>query len=711
MSPRQLPLVDRARSLSIVSTFVRSTGLRGLAKGYLVSLLKWMDVYRVSLAAILLVGFFLRVWQLGSAPFWVDEAFTVWAAENFVRGQGFSDVVGPESPYRRAWLTTTLPISALFALFGSSEFVARMPSAVLGTATIVVVYLIGSQYHRHVGIVAAILVALDPFMIVWAREARMYAHLQLFYVLAIYLLSRWHVQHDLQLRSRYAVGLVVIVGLGSLTHRAFLAFGAVFLAFMCLLVISHDPRKKFRSSSIDEVAVRALAYGFCGVLVAVGFVAVNGVPGVLSAPAPGQWPERGYDYYWVFFVDNYSILWVLAVAGMVYLLLGDDRDHLLVYAVIIPFIVASLTATKAPRYVYHLVPLLFLIAIIPLAHLVDNLFAQSSQSINWGRRFDARRTGITIVLIFVLAVTPPAAALEATQVGDDNPFHPGHSDFEEASAFIAAHDDGTGIVMSTRPEVSLWYLNETDYFFRQHGVKYAEQRGENLVHTRTGTVVVTDPSVVREAMDEQRPIWLLAGQRFNQGFTSNEMRSYVRQNFVEISNESWHNMAIYYWSPYIDTRTFSVVEDMGETTDNAFVYEDGDNQVLALGRTVDTPAHFGEQGEQATGSATMEVAIRADEPILIESRTFGNDDGQRFVNVSVSTDGEEWQLIHRNADDQWAVKQSELPADFTDDDRLYIRVHGGTEGGSSHGGLVDYVRVATTEEWEREYLEVEDPHR
>ena len=664
-------------------------------------------LYRLVLAGVLLIGFSLRIWQLGDAPLWVDETFTTWAARNFLEGQGFSDVVGPSSPYRRAWLTTTLPISTLFFGVGFTEFAARFPSALFGTVTILVVYLLGAQYHRHVGLVVATLAALDPFMIVWAREARMYAHLQLIYVLGVYFLYRWRVVDQLAFRSRYIVGLALVVGLGINTHRAFLAFGAVFLVFMILVIVNQiggQESQPFSGGKRTHLLARATILFACGIAAAVVFIALNGIPDVLTSEAPGQWPERDYLFYWHLLSDHYSLVWVLGLAGFVYLLLGYEQDQLLAYAFIIPFLVASVTAVKAPRYVYHLLPLLFCAAVIPVAEISRRLIRFTSHNTDRLDHLEARRLGVALFLIFILVVTPPTATVAATDWTHDSPFHPGQSSFDEVSEFVEGHDDGSGIIMSTRPEVSMWYLGQTDYFFRQHGIKYAEPEGEDLLHTRSGTIVVTDPSVVHNAMEEERPIWLLAGQRFHQGFTSPEMRNYVGNTFVSISDESWHNMELYYWSPYITQLSFDTKRDIDHVEGNVFVFEDGDNNVLALGRTVETPAIDGSQGESAYGEATFSVAVREDRPIYIETRTFGVGDGERYVEVSVSTDGEDWETVDRNANGEWRTNRVKLDADVAESDELFVRLEGGTENNHRWGGLVDYIHVVSLDDWEEEYI-------
>ena len=65
-------------------------------------------------------------------------------------------------------------------LFGTSEFAARSFSVLCGVATIILIYQIGSTaFDKRTGLWAAWLAAFSPVLIVYSREARMYAWLVL----------------------------------------------------------------------------------------------------------------------------------------------------------------------------------------------------------------------------------------------------------------------------------------------------------------------------------------------------------------------------------------------------------------------------------------------------------------------------------------------------------------------------------------------------
>jgi mannosyltransferase len=125
------------------------------------------------IAVFTLFGFALRLAFLGWQSLWYDEAFSLavaradwpvfWAAL-------LSDGVHPPGYY--------LLLRASLTLFGNSEFALRFPSALAGTLAIALIYQLGRALGgQRWGLVAGMLLALNPFALWYAQEARMYSFL------------------------------------------------------------------------------------------------------------------------------------------------------------------------------------------------------------------------------------------------------------------------------------------------------------------------------------------------------------------------------------------------------------------------------------------------------------------------------------------------------------------------------------------------------
>lgn len=137
------------------------------------------------LTVLTVIGLVLRINNLGSLTFWMDEAIQTYAALGLI--QHGSPVLPSGMVYMRSFLDTFL-IAQSFKIFGVSEFAARLPSALFGVLTIPLVYLTGKEFgNRRVGIIAAFLITFSVFETVWNRDARMYSQFQFLYLLTAYL--------------------------------------------------------------------------------------------------------------------------------------------------------------------------------------------------------------------------------------------------------------------------------------------------------------------------------------------------------------------------------------------------------------------------------------------------------------------------------------------------------------------------------------------
>jgi hypothetical protein len=133
-----------------------------------------------------LIAGFLRVLQLGMKGMWLDETFSVWVARHSVADLLQWIVKSDQHP----------PLYYLLLHFwiahnGDTPYYARLLSALLGAATIPIIYLIGKRISGvTMGLAAAIILTLSTFHIYFAQETRMYTLLTFTAAAAIYALAR-----------------------------------------------------------------------------------------------------------------------------------------------------------------------------------------------------------------------------------------------------------------------------------------------------------------------------------------------------------------------------------------------------------------------------------------------------------------------------------------------------------------------------------------
>jgi len=116
----------------------------------------------------------LRLLWLGAAQLWYDEAGAVWMAHLPLR-QLSSATAGDTHPPVYFVL-----LAAVIRLLGESEFVYRLPSALLSTAAVWLTWKLAEALAMPRRAVAAgvWLMALAPLQLHFAQEARMYALLE-----------------------------------------------------------------------------------------------------------------------------------------------------------------------------------------------------------------------------------------------------------------------------------------------------------------------------------------------------------------------------------------------------------------------------------------------------------------------------------------------------------------------------------------------------
>jgi len=167
---------------------------------------------RSTLLAVLgltLLGAALRFPTLDRQSFWLDELVTVSLLDH-----GLGDVLR-EVPRSEATPFVYYVVAwAWGSLFGLGEVGIRTLSALAGTATIPVAYGAGAVLvSRRAGLVAAALVAVNPFLVWYSQEARSYALLALLGAGTVLAFG-----HALRGSGRWLAGWAVISALAIATH-------------------------------------------------------------------------------------------------------------------------------------------------------------------------------------------------------------------------------------------------------------------------------------------------------------------------------------------------------------------------------------------------------------------------------------------------------------------------------------------------------------
>jgi uncharacterized membrane protein len=141
--------------------------------------------YLQVLLLLLILGAILRLFQLGSASLWLDEATTLGSARRSLLEIWNYLSMSEFTPPLFFWMEHAM------LTFGDSETVLRLVPAIFGIITIPVFYLIGVELlDRKAGILAAALLTFSPFAIFYSQEARAYSTMLFFLSVAFFFYLR-----------------------------------------------------------------------------------------------------------------------------------------------------------------------------------------------------------------------------------------------------------------------------------------------------------------------------------------------------------------------------------------------------------------------------------------------------------------------------------------------------------------------------------------
>jgi len=222
--------------------------------------------YSVALLGIVLIGVFLRVYDLGVQSLWFDEAFSVWISKMSL-SQIVPTVAGVDVHPPLYYFI----LHYWIALFGTSEVAVRLPSVLFGVLAIPVIYVLGRRlFTEEVGLLAALILAFSTFNVQYSQEARMYSLMVLLALLSMYFFIRFLHRNTVAI----SVGYVLCTTLLLYTHLyGIFVVIAQNVYLLTLLFLSRDRAFRLR----HWVVLQALLVVFFAPWISVVISQISGV--------------------------------------------------------------------------------------------------------------------------------------------------------------------------------------------------------------------------------------------------------------------------------------------------------------------------------------------------------------------------------------------------------------------------------------------------
>jgi 4-amino-4-deoxy-L-arabinose transferase-like glycosyltransferase len=492
------------------------------------------------LSIVLLLALVLRLWFVHQVEPFVDEHISMLAIRSIIR-YGV-----PRLPSGLLYAPKGLLHSYIGALshltLGPTLFSLRIPSVMAGMLTICCLYRAGRNWFSPgVGVLAAVALATSPSAVEWSGRVRMYAPLQLFSVIGVYMLVNGYTSGG---RHRTRILGVMAMVLAILSHTlALIMLGSVVVGLVLSQWTRPELRRRLAMPSIAELGA------WCLLIAVIAFLhpakGVWGFGGRLSDLVTGTLSAASIKdrlLHLIAFTHQFAMppLWpftLVYVIGFLTLILrwlrgmtidGDPIAWMLYIMGFCAWVTTSLlTQLHDDRYLFAALPFYFLL----VARETQLLLGTIATSIKTVRI----RPFVPVVLgsVLIAVLTVPATLRSAN---DKN------RGYLAAFAHIRENWKSEDVVATEATATSLVLLDRADYYVRQYGAEATE--GRSVV---TGAPLIsTADQLITLSLDHPR-VWFVVedlawARHFDRAFreivlNSMELAYQTDRTFVFISSE------------------------------------------------------------------------------------------------------------------------------------------------------------------------------
>ena len=448
--------------------------------------------------------------RCGAKTLWLDEAFSVWVANHRLL-----DIF--------PWLIRIDHHPPLYyvtlhfwqSLFGDLQGPVRALSALCSTLAIPVFYVATRRlFEPPTALIAALILAVSPFQVRFAQEARMYALLTLAVAGALYFTARLLSEEPAQSRRSTWIGLGVCQAAAMLSHNTATVFVPLSLNLTVLGIFAFQRKGRLTTSFVGLADPHFLRRWLAGQTVAFLLWLPWAVPFVIQArvvdhefwiqpPTLGTVIDTFHNFNlaflpgWLYLLSIWDLMfWLLALWGVFALRRSPDRAALLVGLFLIPIIGELLVSVRRPIFydrtlIYTTLPYYLLVA-VGIRSLAT---AQGSEERQRRGRYAAIAATGAIVLLCVVALTAYFGYFQKEE-------------WDKAAAHIAQEVQPGDLVLFN----ATWVQIPFEYYFR-HFDTGAELRGVPVDLFDRGVLepkmAEGDVPYLAELIDGRKQVWLV----------------------------------------------------------------------------------------------------------------------------------------------------------------------------------------------------------
>ena len=555
---------------------------------------RFQALWFASIIIVMFIAATLRVSHLGDSDYGLDEILHVYVSKELISGK--PPLLPSGYHYERGLAYSYLVAFAGF-VGGFNEVALRMPSVIFGLLVIVLVYWFTARWFSVLaGLIAAFITTFSPIEVVLSREVRMYTMLQFLFLLIVFLVYEGFETRSVRARyrqswptiqgwiDRYEVRPLLLCWAGLLfllacqVHVLIQPAMSGIIAYVFIMAGAALVLKDMPIPNRQKYWVSCLVLVFAGIAGTLLFP--EKIDKLLTATqtTPLFYEERAYN--WNYFrwelLDEYPIIFgTVTLSFLVGIVKQPKLGVFLCTVFIVPFLLHSLLFTfKAYRYIFHILPLMYIAAGIGFSVCISYLWSV-------GNAFNAKGSvpkviwntmvvGILGSVILGMLINMPWFMRTIKDFSNDFQLphfaDVQHHEWKKAMAYIIQHQKEGDVIISASA-IHTAYYGASQPLYAMNDVRLQLNMNRNLkdeygnlIDYASGAVVLKDLEDVKKVIRENRSGWAMTylwrRERFwnhtdreipETGTFPDDVFRYLKENFERKTIPGAPAIAVWRW--------------------------------------------------------------------------------------------------------------------------------------------------------------------
>ncbi len=493
-----------------------------------------------AIVIIVVLGLYFRFKNIDFESLNTDEVHIIRLSKNILY-KGFQ--------VSMSYALLPYPIAHSFMLFGETEFSARLPSALLGTLTIFLIFYISAKlFDKRIGLLAAAIYAFNPWSIHWANNIMYPQTIQFLILLISYLFYKGLMEDKIKTDYIYLSVILFII--------AYFNWGGIGLFFPSLILsIGFVKRKdlswiKNRHVLISTAIVIFISFAhliirsFSNPLTSfygIGSSKLKGKTIMLSLENLGS---RNSFYFFKFMLsENHIILTILLILGLFIILKHRVFRYYFSLFIISMLIFSNFLPNTAIRYSYFLQTFLILLSSASAVYIIDIIKNLVDKNPNIVCKVSFIFISFIMIAILFLAsnstflhlfyftlkpATPPSEIRQN--------IYSHYADLRSSCQYIKDNYITGDIIISQVPNVAEYYLGQIHYMLETIATKkifYGEFLSSPVFTAKKSksTIAITNLNTFQEIMNKNNRIWLITTPYSFKRYNTKQVTDLVKKEF------------------------------------------------------------------------------------------------------------------------------------------------------------------------------------